>query len=116
MATRTMGEVDVLLWNYHDADVPSAPAKLEIKVRGLPVSHLTKEIFLMDAAHSNSYAMWQRMGSPEKPSAAQQQDLVHAGKLERVMAPQAIATKNGVATLQMLLARQGVALVRLRWE
>jgi xylan 1,4-beta-xylosidase len=116
IATRRMGEVDVLLWNYHDADLPSAPARLEIKVRGLPVAHLTEEVFLMDAAHSNAYAVWQRMGKPEKPSAAQQQDLVRAGKLERVMAPHAIATKNGVATFQMLLARQGVALVRLRWE
>ena len=70
----------------------------------------------MDGAHSNAYAVWQRMGSPEKPSAAQQQELVGAGKLERVTAPQAIAVKDGVTTLQMLLARQGVALVRLRWE
>jgi xylan 1,4-beta-xylosidase len=116
IATRRMGEVDVLLWNYHDADVPSVPAKLEIKVRGLPVAQLTEQVFLMDAAHSNAYAVWQRMGSPAKPSAAQQQDLVAAGKLERVMAPHAIATKNGVATFQMSLARQGVALVRLRWE
>jgi xylan 1,4-beta-xylosidase len=116
IATRRMGEVDVLLWNYHDADVPSVPAKLEIKVRGLPVAQLTEQVFLMDAAHSNAYAVWQRMGSPAKPTAEQQQDLVAAGKLERVMAPHAIATKNGVATFQMSLARQGVALVRLRWE
>ncbi len=27
-----------------------------------------------------------------------------------------LAVKDGDATLQMLLARQGVALVRLRWE
>jgi xylan 1,4-beta-xylosidase len=116
IATRRMGEVDVLLWNYHDADVPSVPAKLEIKVRGLPVAQLTEQVFLMDAAHSNAYAVWQRMGSPAKPTAEQQQDLVAAGKLERVMAPHAIATKNGVAAFQMSLARQGVALVRLRWE
>jgi xylan 1,4-beta-xylosidase len=116
IATRRIGEVDILLWNYHDADVPSAPAKLEIKARGLPVSHLTEEVFLMDAAHSNAYAVWQRMGSPERPTAAQQQELVQAGKLERITAPRSTSAKDGVATLQILLARQGVALVRLRWE
>jgi xylan 1,4-beta-xylosidase len=111
-----MDEVDILLWNYHDADVAADPAKVEIKVRGLPGSKVTEEVFLMDAAHSNAYAVWRRMGSPERPSAAQQQELVHAGKLERVTAPHAIAARDGLATLQMLLARQGVALVRLRWE
>jgi xylan 1,4-beta-xylosidase len=116
IATRRMDEVDILLWNYHDADVAADPAKVEIKVRGLPGSKVTEEVFLMDAAHSNAYAVWRRMGSPERPSAAQQQELVHAGKLERVTAPHAIAARDGLATLQMLLARQGVALVRLRWE
>jgi xylan 1,4-beta-xylosidase len=116
VATRRPGEVDVLLWNYHDADLPAARAKVATEVRGLPRAQVTEEIFLMDAAHSNPYAVWQRMGSPEQPSAAQQQELVRAGKLERVRAPHALAVKDGDATLQMSLARQGVALVRLRWQ
>ena len=111
-----MDEVDILLWNYHDADVAADPARVEIQVSGLPGSKVTEEVFLMDAAHSNAYAAWLLMGSPERPSAAQQQELVHAGKLERVTAPHAIAARDGLATLQMLLARQGVALVQLRWE
>jgi xylan 1,4-beta-xylosidase len=116
IATRQPGEVDVLLWNYHDADVLAPPAKVEMEVRGLPHRKVTEEVFLMDAAHSNAYAVWRRMGRPERPSAAQQQELVRAGKLERVVTPRAIAVKGGGATLQMLLVRQGVALVRLRWQ
>ena len=116
IATRRMDEVDILLWNYHDADVAADPVKVEIKVRGLPGSKVTEEVFLMDAAHSDAYAVWQRMGSAEEPSAAQQQELVRAGKLQRVAAPHALGVKDGDATLQMSLARQGVALVRLRWE
>lgn len=116
VATRRPGEVDVLLWNYHDADLPAAPAKVAMDVRGLPRAQVSEEIFLMDAAHSNAYAVWQRMGSPEQPSAAQRQELVRAGKLQRVAAPHALAVKDGDATLQMSLARQGVALVRLRWQ
>jgi xylan 1,4-beta-xylosidase len=115
VATRRPGEVDVLLWNYHDADLPAASAKVAMEVRGLPRAQVTAEIFLMDAAHSNAYAVWQRMGSSEMPTAAQQQELGHAGKLQRVAAPHALAVKDGYATLQMSLARQGVALVRLRW-
>jgi xylan 1,4-beta-xylosidase len=70
----------------------------------------------MDASHSNAYAEWKRMGSPQKPSAAQQQELVKAGKLERVVATHPLTVKDGSAHLQMTLARQGAMLVRLRWE
>jgi xylan 1,4-beta-xylosidase len=87
-----------------------------MEVRGLPRAQVTEEIYLMDAAHSNAYAVWQGVGSPEMPSAAQQQELLRAGKLQRVGAPHALAAKEGDATLQMWLARQGVALVRLRWQ
>jgi xylan 1,4-beta-xylosidase len=86
-----------------------------LEVRGLPSAQVKEEIFLMDASHSNAYAVWQRMGSPEKPSAAQQQELVRAGRLERVTAPHALAVKDDAARVQMLLARQGVALVQLQW-
>jgi xylan 1,4-beta-xylosidase len=115
IATRRPHEVDVLLWNYHDADVPAVPAKIALEVSGLPQSRVREEIFLMDASHSNAYAVWQRMGGPQKPTAAQQQELVKAGKLERIVTARPVAVKDGTARLQMMLARQGVALVRLRW-
>jgi xylan 1,4-beta-xylosidase len=116
VATRRPREVDVLVWNYHDADVPAAPAKLTLEIRGMPQSRVTEETYLVDAAHSNAYAVWQRMGSPQKPTAAQQQELMRAGRLQQVVKPHALAVKAGTAMLQMTLARQGVALMRLRWE
>jgi xylan 1,4-beta-xylosidase len=115
VATRRPRELDILLWNYHDVDLPAAPANVALEVHGLPPAQVKEEIFLMDASHSNAYAAWRRMGSPEKPSAAQQQELVRAGKLERVTTPHALAVRDGAARVQMLLARQGVALVRLQW-
>jgi xylan 1,4-beta-xylosidase len=116
IATRRPREVDVLLWNYHDANVPADPAKVALEVRGLPRVGVAEAVYLMDAGHSNAYAVWQRMGGPAKPSAARQQELVRAGRLQQVVKPRAITVKDGTATLQMMLARQGVALVRLRWD
>lgn len=115
VATRRPHEVDVLLWNYHDADVPAAAARIEMEVHGLPQTRVTDEVYLMDAAHSNAYAVWDRMGSPQQPTATQQRELVQAGKLARVNEPHRMAVKGGVAQVAMPLARQGVALVRLRW-
>ncbi len=116
IATRRPHEVDVLLWNYHDADVPAAPAKIALEVRGLPQTQISEEACLMDASHSNAYALWKQMGRPQNPTATQQQELVKSGKLERVEAAHPVAVKGGTAQLQMMLARQGVTLVRLRWE
>jgi xylan 1,4-beta-xylosidase len=113
IATRRKHEIDVLLWNYHDADVPTAPANVALEVRGVASTQVTEEVFLMDASHSNAYGVWQRMGSPQKPNAAQQQELVRAGRLERVVAPHSIEVKDGKTNLRMMLTRQGVALVRL---
>ena len=115
VATRRPHELDVLLWNYHDADVPAAPAQVEMEVLGLPHAQVTEEVYLMDAAHSNAYAAWQRMGSPQSPTAAQQAELVRAGKLERVVAARATMVKDGAVAMPVVLARQGVALVRLTW-
>ena len=115
IATRRPHEVDVLLWNYHDADVPAAAAKIALEVRGLPQARMTEDAYLMDTSHSNAYAAWKQMGGPQKPSPEQQRELVKAGKLERVVAARPVAVKDGAAHLQMMLARQGVTLVRLRW-
>jgi xylan 1,4-beta-xylosidase len=115
IATRRPHEVDVLLWNYHDADMPAVAAEIALEVRGLPQARMTEDAYLMDASHSNAYAAWKQMGGPQKPSAEQQRVLVKAGELERVVGARPVVVKDGAAHLQMLLARQGVMLVRLRW-
>ena len=78
-------------------------------------SHPLPYFDFSDAAHSNAYAAWQRMGSPQSPTAAQQAELVRAGKLERVVAARATMVKDGAVAMPVVLARQGVALVRLTW-
>jgi xylan 1,4-beta-xylosidase len=116
VATRKDHELDVLLWNYHDVDLLAAPVQMALTLEGLPRSQVTEEEYLMDATHSNAYAVWKRMGSPQRPTAAEQQELVDAGKLARTAAPHAVVVTDGTTHLQMTLARQGVALVRLRWK
>ncbi len=71
--------------------------------------------FLMDAEHSNAYAAWQKMGSPEQPTKEQFLALQKAGKLEAVGPAASLETKGGVAKVDMKLERQGVTLVRLSW-
>ena len=114
IATRAERHIDVMLWNYHDDDVAVPADSVSLVVSGLPAGKVRLQRFLVDAKHSNAYAAWQRMGSPEQPSAQQFVELQRAGKLER-LEESAVATQGGRATLNLKLERQGVMLVRLGW-
>ncbi|HWW22336.1 MAG TPA: hypothetical protein VNY78_00480 [Edaphobacter sp.] len=114
VATRVERHIDVMLWNYHDDDVAVPADSVSLVVSGLRAGKVRVQRFLVDAKHSNAYAAWQRMGSPEQPSAQQFVELQRAGKLER-LEESAVATQGGRATLNLKLERQGVMLVRLGW-
>ncbi len=113
VATRNGGEVDVLLWNYHDADVEAAPAEVHLGVDGLRGKAAVASEFRMDGTHSNAYRAWQEMGSPAHPSAEQIAALQKAGGLEQTMPNHRIAVHAGKAGMNLTLPRQGVMLVRL---
>ena len=114
VAARNGGEIDVLVWNYHDADVAAPPAEIEIEVDGLKGLQATAAEFQMDEKHSNGYRAWQQMGSPPHPSAEQVAALQKAAGLEETVAGHAIAVVGGIARAKLTLPRQGVALVRFQ--
>lgn len=115
VGTRTAHEVDVLVWNYNDDDVAVAATPVSLHVAGLQWDRVKVEQFLMDGSHSNSYAAWLKMGSPQKPSAEQVEELEKAGRLEKIAGPGTVAVKNRSAVVDLNLLRQGVELVRLSW-
>jgi xylan 1,4-beta-xylosidase len=114
VATRNGSEVDVLVWNYHDADVAAASAAIHLVIDGLRGRSVVAAEFRMDATHSNSYRVWQQMGSPAQPTDEQKRQLEQAGALEQSVAGHSLALKAGQAGIDLTLPRQGVVLVRLR--
>jgi xylan 1,4-beta-xylosidase len=114
VATRNGREVDVLIWNYHDADVAAPAAEVHLTVDGLRDLGVIAAEFRMDATHSNAYRAWQQMGSPAHPGADQTQQLKKAAALEQTVADHTLAIKDGKVGIDLTLPRQGVALVRLQ--
>jgi xylan 1,4-beta-xylosidase len=114
VATRNGGEVDVLLWNYHDADVAAPAAQVHLAVDGLRGKAAIAAEFRMDAEHSNAYRVWQQMGSPAHPTAEQTAQLQKAAALEQTVPDHSIAVHAGKTDLDLTLPRQAVVLVRLR--
>jgi xylan 1,4-beta-xylosidase len=112
-ATLNGREVDVLLWNYHDADLPTPPSKIHLAVDGLHGNTVIAAEFRMDATHSNAYRVWQQMGSPAHPDGEQMLRLEKAGALEQSVPDHAIQVRAGVAGIDLEIPRQGVVLVRI---
>jgi xylan 1,4-beta-xylosidase len=115
LASRDARGVSVLVWNYHDDNVPAAPADVTLAVAGLPSGRPLLTHDRVDRDHGNAYEAWQRMGSPQHPTAAQYKALEKAGQLARLEEPSRVAVASGRVTVTFSLPRQGVSLVRLEW-
>jgi xylan 1,4-beta-xylosidase len=116
IAARKDHEVEILVWNYHDDDVPGSPAPLELSVGGLPSKgRCLIEHYRVDANHSNAFTAWKEMGSPQAPSSEQQAQLEAAGQLQLFNSPKWSTIDQGSVHLEFSLPRQGLSLVRISW-
>jgi xylan 1,4-beta-xylosidase len=114
IATRHGSSVDVLIWNYEDEDLPASAAEVRLEVAGCDAKRVRVTEYRMDEDHSNAYAAWLKMGSPEQPTAGQVEQLNKASELA-VVRSGSEPVAAGKISLRMTLPRQGVALMRLTW-
>jgi xylan 1,4-beta-xylosidase len=117
IATRAKNEIAVLVWNYHDDDLPAPAAPIDLSIAGLPenVNRAMLEHFRIDAEHSNAFTAWKEVGSPVSPSAEQLRKVETAGQLQLLDSPRWISVEHSAARLQFELPRQGLSLLRVRW-
>jgi xylan 1,4-beta-xylosidase len=112
VATRDDNGVSVLVWNYHDDNVEDGAANVTVNLSNLkPGAHRLTH-YRMDKDHSNSYAVWQAMGSPQTVTGDDFKKLEASGKLA-VLETGTVDATNGAATLTTHLPRQGVSLLRI---
>ena len=116
-ASRDERAIQVMAWNYHDDDLPAAPAAVSLKVAGIPatVKRALVKHYRIDESHSNSYTAWKAMGSPQQPTPQQYAALEAAGQLQLLTSPQWMTPQQGAIDLTFALPRQGVSLVQVTW-
>ena len=105
--------VKILLWNYHDFLVPAEPASIQLKVK-LPPDFGSKARVIhyrIDDTHSNAYAKWLELGSPQNPDAEMLAKLKTAMELEMLEPTKLIDITDSEATLKFELPRFGLSLV-----
>lgn len=117
-ASRDKNKLAVLVWYYHDDDLPGSDAAIKLALNGIPLpdgeAKLTQ--YRVDAGHSNAYEAWKRMGSPYPLSEKQFSALEKAGQLAALGEPQTIEVSAGRAEVKFNLPRQGVCLLVLDWK
>jgi xylan 1,4-beta-xylosidase len=122
-ATKADREAAVMVWNYHDDDLPAAGADVKVTVSGIPagVKRVLLEHYRIDETHSNAYTAWKNMGSPQSPTPEQYAQLKAAGQLQLLDSPtwldvdEGKVTAGGNVTIDASLPRQAVSLLLLKW-
>jgi xylan 1,4-beta-xylosidase len=110
-------EIEILVWNYHDDDVLFPAAAIDLAITGLPADAKRGllEHFRVDSNHSNAFAAWKEMGSPQSLSESAYKRLEGAGQLQLLDSPAWVEMQQGKVQLQFMLPRQSLSLVRLSW-
>jgi len=118
IAARKDHEIEILVWNYHDVDLPADTAKIELSISGLPAgsNRVLSEHFRIDSDHSNAFTSWKEMGSPQAPTPHQFEQLEGAGQLQLLESPAFLPIERGVAQISFTLPRQGLSLLRISWQ
>jgi xylan 1,4-beta-xylosidase len=114
LATAADREMAVLVWNYHDDELPAASAPVHLEIRGVRRQVLVQH-YRIDDDHSNAYTLWKQMGSPQQPAKEQYAKLEAAGQLQLLTSPAWQQPKDGRLALDFDLPRQAVSLLRLSW-
>jgi xylan 1,4-beta-xylosidase len=116
-ATKANREAAVMLWNYHDDDLPAPAADVKVTVTGIPagVKRVLLEHYRIDDTHSNAYTAWKNMGSPQSPTPDQYAQLKAAGQLQLLNSPARLDVDDGKVTIAASLPRQAVSLLLLKW-
>jgi xylan 1,4-beta-xylosidase len=104
-----------MVWNYHDEDIAAEASKVKLVIKNIPVKKVLLQHYRIDAAHSNAYEAWKKMGSPQNPTEEQYRILEKEGQLQLLNSPGWIKMTNGDAVIDLLLPRQGVSLLRLNY-
>ena len=117
IATRDDHSVSILVWNYHDIEGSTPNAAVDLRIAGMPdgVKTVHVEHFRVDGEHSNSFATWNAMGSPQIPDKLQYGKLEAAGQLQLLASPYWKPVAQQKVELNFDLPQEALSLLRLSW-
>ena len=117
LATKSATQAAVMLWNYHDVDVPGPEAPTTLTVTGLPATakRVLVTHYRIDNQHSNAYTVWKAMGSPQHPTTEQYAQLKEQDGLQLMTSPAWTDASNGAVKIETVMPRQSISLLTISW-
>jgi xylan 1,4-beta-xylosidase len=90
---------------------------VDLTLDHLPIANgkATLRHYRIDENHSNAFAAWRRLGSPQQPTAEQYAQLEKAGQLTALAEPSTVIVEGSKTTLHFTLPRQAISLLTLSW-
>jgi xylan 1,4-beta-xylosidase len=116
LATAADASIALMVWNYHDADVPRAEMEVVLNIKNIPAEKVMLSHFRIDRDHSNAYEVWKSMGSPQNVNETQFKMLERAGQLELLKSPEWVITDKGHVYISVTLPAQAVSLIKLEYK
>jgi xylan 1,4-beta-xylosidase len=114
LAAKDKRTATVMIWNYHDDDLPGETENVRLEIKGIPSTNVKLQEYRIDKDHSNSYEVWKAMGSPQQPDKEQIVRLEKAGQLVQT-AGKNTKVKNGLLQIEVPLSRQGIVFYKIQW-
>jgi xylan 1,4-beta-xylosidase len=105
----------IMVWNYHDMDKKNITANVDLNITGISAAKVKVIEYRIDESHSNAYTLWKKMGSPQKPTAEQIDELEKAARLHEIDQSKYVRPVTGLLTINTTLPAQAVTLLKLSW-
>ena len=114
---RADGGVVAIVWHHNDDQYVRGVSQVEVELNGLPCMGRPARLreYLVDARHSNSYAAWLELGSPQYPSASEIEAVRRRASLE-VVREEALEVCPGSIRREMALRCPGAVLIEIAPE
>ena len=106
----------IMVWNYHDLNIISPPAAVDVIVKGIKADKARIHHYLIDQENSNSFTQWKKMGSPQQISPEQYVQLEQSGKLKMMDGPGEMEVENGELKIPVSMEGQSVSLYIIDWN
>ncbi len=117
LAVRGDRRLAVMVWNYHDDDLPAPSSSVRLTLTGLPAdqSRVLLRHYRIDETHSNAYTAWKNLGSPQNPNLSQYAQISAAGELQLMDSPRWVDVRQSTLEISVDLPRQAISLFQLTW-
>jgi hypothetical protein len=111
LASRSTNSASLLVFNYHDDDLPAADAQIGLTIDGLPNGGRRSRHFRVDATHSNSTSGGRRWAHRSRRHASSTPSWRRRASSEVLAPSKSSSSQRRIARKRSLLHDMGIALV-----